>query len=132
MLRTFIQVMALGLTLIATYFLLKSSLALSTKDIAELSTTYFNSNPYVAKNLSQQQADTRIGFANILLSFIAQTINLLLEKRWKDFGVNRIGVIIAIFALILTFFISWHWSKYLSDTTQKDVENILIQDSKKP
>jgi uncharacterized membrane protein YccF (DUF307 family) len=70
MVRTFIQTIALILTLISAYFLLRCSLGLSAIDIAELSSTKWGYNTDVVKNLSQQQADAKIGFIIMLLSFI--------------------------------------------------------------
>jgi hypothetical protein len=127
MLRTFIQVVALTLTLSASVFLVKSSFVLSAKQIAGLSGTYWDYNLELAKNLSQQQADTRVGVLLLLSDFIFQMINLLWPMRICDFAVNRKGVIIAIIFSIIIIFIFLCLNKLLAARVTKNVENILTQ-----
>jgi len=132
MLRSFIQVVALTLTLFASVFLVKSSFALSAKQIADLSGTYFDYNLQLAKNLSQQQSDTRVGVILLLLAFTLQMINLLLPMRVCDFAaVNREGVIIAIIFSIIVLWVSLWLNKILTKITSKNVENILSQERNK-
>jgi len=60
MLRSFIQVTALLLTLESAIFLARGNLGLSAKVIAQLARTKFTYNFEIAKNLSTQRADTWI------------------------------------------------------------------------
>jgi len=125
MLRTFIQVTALSTVLLSSIFLIKGMIALSMQDIAELSTTEWDHNLDVAKNLTRQHSDTIVGFVLLLLSFILQSINLLWPISWVDFAVNKKGVIVALIVSILVFFVAKGVSNFLFKNSYKQVENIL-------
>lgn len=125
MVRTFIQVTALLIALVAAYFLAKGSISLSARDIAELSKTKWNYNSEVAKNLSKQQADARVGGILVFSSFILQMINLLWPMRIKDFAVDQRGVVLAICVSILFFIIASAASNKICDNTQKEISKII-------
>ncbi len=96
MLRTFIQFSAILLTVISSYFLLKSNLGLSPMQIAELSTVGAGVSPWVAKSLAAQAVETRIGFLFLLLAFAFQMDNALWPLRWKDLSVSKLGILAAL------------------------------------
>lgn len=117
MLRTFIQIMGLGMALLSSFFLIRGSISLTAKNIADLSGTYWNFNEALAKSLASQKADTLVGFILLLGSIIFQMVNLIWPMRWDDFAVSKKGIVIAsiiIFALlIVSFLISNVYSKNL-------------------
>lgn len=120
MLRTFIQLTALCLTLISAFFLIRAPFFLSTKDIVSLSsTTYDGFNVDVLRNLAKQQANTRVGFCILLLSFIFQTVNLLWPIIYLD--INRNGVIISIIVSILFLILGLYVVKILKNKTLKEL-----------
>lgn len=125
MLRTFIQVTALSVVLLSSFFLIKGILTSSIQDITELATPKWNYNLDVAKNLTRQRSDTIVGFVLLLLSFILQSINLLWPISWVDFAVNKKGVIVALVVSILVFFVAKGTSNFLFKNSYKQVENIL-------
>jgi len=125
MVRTFLQVLALTFVLMSSFFLIRGTLALSKKDLAELSSTKFGYNLDVAKNLCRQRSDTTTGFTLLLFSFLLQLSNMLWEMRIKDFNVNKTGIIIAIIVSILIFFIANAVSNNLYSTSYRQVENML-------
>lgn len=104
--RTFIQTSALILTLEASYFLLRSNLALETEKIFRLASPGFGFTPAVAEALAVQSADTTIGLGLLLLGFALQMANLLWPMRYKDFGVDRKGVILSVAGGVLVFIVS--------------------------
>ena len=129
MIRTFIQITALILTIESAYFLLQGNLGLSPKDIAEVASTKLDSNPEVVKSLSKQKGDSWIGFALLLSAFLLQLINALWEMRWKDFSINKYGIILSII-MGLIIFIGCHFvSKHITEKTHTEVENILSKSS---
>jgi len=128
MVRSFMQVTALTLTLFASIFLVKSSLILSVKDIANLSSTYFNYNKHLMKSLSEQQSDTRIGSILLFLAFLLQMINLMVPERMSDSGINRIGIIIAIVFSIIVLLVSLWASKFFTGKTVNATQNVLSKE----
>ncbi|NQT00690.1 MAG: hypothetical protein HQ580_01560 [Planctomycetes bacterium] len=128
MLRTFIQVQALLLVLISSYFLIKGMLSISAKDLAELSKTKWGYNKAVTKNFTTQRADTIVGFVLLLLSFLFQTINLLWPMRYVDFGVSTIGFIIAIITSAIILLTAIKSSSFLQRVFYKNVLKILNKD----
>lgn len=131
MLRTFIQVSAILLTLIASVLLVKGALVLTPTDILGLSSSTWDYNRGLAKNFSKQQADTKIGFMLLLLSFSVQMVNLLWPMRIDDFGVNKIGAAIAILVVSLIFFTCLHVSKNIAMKTQQAVADSFNQGRQK-
>jgi hypothetical protein len=131
MLRTFIQVSALLLTLFAGILLVRGSFVLSQSDIAGLSSTHWDYNPSMVKNLSRHQYDTRIGLMLLVISGLFQMANLLWPMRFCDFAVNKMGVIIAIITSAIIFSLAVRMSTVLSKNLQKGVINTLEQSVKK-
>ena len=74
-LRTFIQITGLILTLEAAVFLAKGNLGLFAETIAGLSSTKYNYNSDVINSLAQQRADAWIGVILLLLAFSLQMWN---------------------------------------------------------
>lgn len=128
MLRTFIQVQAILLVLISSYFLIKGMLSISAKDLAELSKTKWGYNKAVTKNLTIQRADTIVGFVLLLLSFLLQTVNLLWPMRYRDFGVSTIGFIVAVITSAIILLTAIKYSGFLQRVYYKDVMKILNKD----
>ena len=130
MLRSFIQMSALILTLGASIFLLKSNLGMTPDNIANLSSTRFDFSQPIAETFTKQAADTRVGSILLLIAFILQMINALWPMRWKDFGIDWHGVLIAIgFTIVLLTFSHWY-SKYLAEQSYKNTLDILQNERK--
>jgi len=131
MLRTFIQVFALLITFYAGGLLVRGSFALSSNDIAGLSSTCWGHNPSMIKSLSQQQCDTKVGITLLVFSAILQMANLLWPMRFCDFAVNKIGAILAVSTSIVVFILAIWISNVLSNGVQKEVTKILEQSAEK-
>lgn len=130
MIRSFIQMTALTLTLEASIFLLKANLGLIPKTIAKIITPHYGFSKPVAKSLSKQTADTRLGVILLLLAFVLQLVNTLWPMRIKDFNVNWYGIFIAI-GLCIIIFIMAHWySKRLSEKIYKSTLEIVEKENK--
>ena len=125
MLRTFIQIMALTLTLLSAYFLIESALNMSVKDMTKLSGSSFGYSLSALESYTKQKANTVTGFALLMASFTLALINLLWPMRFDDFIVNKKGVIIALVLSIIIFFISNYTSKKLSNKWFEQGKEIL-------
>jgi len=131
MLRTFIQITTLTLTLLSAYFLIAGILDMSLKNMTELSSTYFNHNLSALESYTKQKANTIVGFVFLLLSFILALINLLWPMRYSDFTVNYRGIMAALVLTIILFFISNYASKYFSNKWFEEGKVILTTDTDK-
>ena len=129
MLRSFVQVSAIILTLEASWFLLQGNLGLSINSIAEISSTKLHYNADVLKALSKQRADSWIGFALLLLAFLLQLFNGLWEMRWQDFSVNKQGVVLSIIACAVILIACFFISKAMASNTEAKVTQILQKDT---
>jgi vacuolar-type H+-ATPase subunit I/STV1 len=117
--------MALLLTVMSAFFLIKSVIELAPKDMAELSRTNWDYSLSTARNFAKQKADTVVGFALLMLGLVLSLVNLLWPMRWCDFKVNYVGIIVAIFVSIIIFLASYKASSVLQKHYYKQVENIL-------
>jgi hypothetical protein len=124
-LRTFIKVTALLLVFISSFFLIKGVVALSSKDIAELSQVRFDYHSGIVKNLTRQKSDTVVGFSLLLLSLVLQLLHLLLPYGIDDLGINRKGVILALVASILILIVAYKLACCLQQKWYAQAENIL-------
>jgi len=122
MVRTFIQSTVLLLTLISSFFLIKGTFNSSTEDIAKLASTGWGYNLSIARNLAEQQADTKVGFWLLLLSFFLQTINSLWPMRYQDFGIDKKGVLLACAICMIVFVISSRISSSISNRNFSEVK----------
>ena len=113
MLRTFIQVFALLLALLASGFWIRSAIILRDNDVATLSQTMWNYNLEVAKNLCHQRADALIAVILLLSSAICQVVNLLWPMRFCDFAVDIRGVFLAFVVFIAVWIVAWLASERL-------------------
>jgi len=127
MLRTFIQVTAVALTLVASFFLLRGNLVLSVKNIAEISETMWGYSKPVVTSLSRQQADTKVGFCFLLLAFALQVGNLLWPMRISDFEVSRVGVITAVLFSVSLLLAGVFISRTFGHAIEKQALDVLDQ-----
>ena len=105
MLRTFLQISAIILTLEAAWFLLRGDVGISVAQIAQLASTKWDYNSDVVVSLSKQKANSWVGLLVLLLAFVIQLSNSLWPMRWADFSVDRNGVWCSvIFGAIVLFF----------------------------
>jgi len=125
MIRTFIQISALTVILLSSFFLIRGTMSLSLEDLSEISKPKWGYHTGVAKNLVRQRVDTRVGFILLLLSFFLQTGNMLWPMRICDFAVNRKGVFVAIVVSILLFFSANFMSNVLYRNWYSRVEKML-------
>lgn len=126
MLRTFIQVIALLLTITSAVFLIRSVAGMSVKDMAELSkTAYGGYTLRITENLARQKSDTVVGFSLLILSFLFALINLLWPMRFCDFVVDRKGVLIAIVVSIIISLVAYKISNSLHRKWCNQAKDIL-------
>lgn len=125
MIRSFVQMTALILTLGASIFLLKSNFGLTPETIAKISSTYWDHNKPVAKSFAQQSADTRVGIVLLLTAFALQLINALWPMRWKDFGISWHGIFVSIGVCAIILTISCWYSKKIAEKINKDTVQIF-------
>ena len=127
MIRTFIQVTSLVLTLEAAFFLAKGNLGLSVKAIAELASSRWDYHPVLIDSLSQQHADTWAGVALLLVGFTLQMVNALWPMRWGDLAVHRGAAIFALVFSLVVGFGAFYATKEVAQNTAEDVRMILDQ-----
>ncbi|MBI3364113.1 MAG: hypothetical protein HY033_04320 [Ignavibacteriae bacterium] len=125
MLSTCIQVSAIVLTLGSAIFLIRGSLTLTPTTIARLSSTYFDANPEIPRNLCDQKADTIAGFSFPLFAFLLQLSNSLWPMRFKDFDVHITGVLLGIIIPAVLIFAGFIISNALGNSLFQDVQKIL-------
>lgn len=125
MFRSFIQCAAFLHAVISAFFLIRAGISLSVKHMVELSRTKWDYSLLVLKSLTQQRADTIVGFSLLLISTVFQSLHWLLPFGYDDLGINRKGVIIAFVGTILTWILAYRQSRYLQQKWFKQAENIL-------
>ena len=125
MLRTFIQITSLLLTLESAIFLAKGYLGLSIETITELARTRWNYSSPVVTSLAEQRGDTWVGVVLLLLAVGLQMVNALWPISWDDFSINRRGVVYALVVSALVGFASHCVSRELARRTEVRVKQIL-------
>lgn len=128
MIRTFIQIASLVLTLEAALFLAKAGLGLSAAAIVELASTKWDFNADLVASLSQQQADTWVGVVLLLIAFALQMTNAMWPLRYADFAVHRGAATYAIILCLTIGFGAFYVSKELALQTAADVRATLDQE----
>jgi len=122
MVRTFIQIMALWLVLLSSFFLIRGVISLSVEDIIKLSQMpYGGTHKRMVQNLTRQKYDTIVGFVLLLASFLLSLINLLWPMRYCDLVVNRRGVMIAIAMGVVIFICAYKISDFLHHISYEKV-----------
>ena len=129
MFRTFIQILALGLTAGSSFFLIRSVITMSAKDIAELAATKYGFSYQIADNLTQQRSDTIVGFTLLLMSLFVALVNFLWPMRIDDFGIDYRGVVTGIMVSIGMFVAGSKVSDYWHRSSYKQVADILKERS---
>lgn len=125
MIRTLIQITAVALVLISSFFLIKAGLLISIEEIAELANRDWNYSLVEAKNLIQQKSDTQVGFVLLLLSFFLSSINLVWPMKICDFRISKVGVIMAILVSVIIFFLAMKCADLLHDNLYNQYQEIL-------
>jgi hypothetical protein len=125
MLRTFIQITSLLLTLESAIFLAKGNLGLSIETITELARTRWDYSVPVVRSLAEQRGDTWVGVVLLLLAVGLQMVNALWPISWNDFSINRCGVVYALVVSALVGFASHCVSGELARRTEIRVKQIL-------
>src|SRR6266571_321468 len=125
MLRTFLQVMGITLTLLASIFLLQGNLGLTPDIIADLASTHWGHNMQVVSSLSSQVSSTKVGLGLILSAFLAQLANTLWPMRIKDFGVSKSGVILALGVSVLSFVLCTCLHRHMSAQIERRTASLL-------
>ena len=115
--KTFYDYTALFLTLGASCFLIKPNLGLSPETIASISKTCFGYNLSVAKSLTDQNVDTRVGLFILIFSVLIQGYGLFGDIKLEDtiFHLNHFFMSLAFSTVVLfiAYFISRKWKKTL-------------------
>lgn len=123
--RTAMKVIAVFLTLLASYYLIQGTLSLSDKDIYYITSAPFGGeNPEFAISLMQQKLHTAIGFFLLLLAFLLQIIDLLIPIRIGDFTISPEGVVIGIIISIFIFLTCADINVEISEEFPKKVRQI--------
>lgn len=127
--NTFFQISAIFLVIISTYFLALGSLALSPRDILEISATRFGYSPYVVASLSEQQANARVGIVIMVLSLVFQMVTLFLQTKKSatkfegQMFANKKGIIAAIiFAVVVSWF-----GFFISNTLDSSTKQAIVE-----
>jgi len=92
--------MSLVTVLLSSIFLVKGVITMSPKEILNLSGSFWDSNPYAVKSWCDQKADTVVGTALLILSFIFQILALVIDRL-----MNYKAIAILIIASAICFFI---------------------------
>jgi hypothetical protein len=125
MIRTFIQITSLVLTLEAAIFLAKGNLGLSAQAIAEISSTKWDYNSDLITSLAQQRADTWVGVVLLLGAFFLQMGNALWPMRWADFDVHKGAAVYAVAFSVMLGFGAFFLAREVAHSTSSDVKKIL-------
>ncbi len=104
---------------------MQGNLGLTIEDIAEVSKSKYGYNSDVVKSLSQQQADSWIGFSLLLLAFSLQLANSLWEMRWKDFAFSKIGMALSFVAGVIVFIVCYILSQKIGNSINGQVMEFL-------
>lgn len=125
MVRTFLQIASLVLTLVAAFFLARGSIGLSPHLMAELATTKWGGNLQVIDNLAGQQADTRVGFVLLLVAFGLQMVNALWPMRYDDFNIQRGAAAYAVVFCLVVAFGAHFLSKQIAQSAAAKAKGII-------
>jgi hypothetical protein len=117
MIRTFIQVTSLLVTLESAVFLARGGLALRPATIADLATTRYGYSGSLIESFSAQRSDTFVGVVLLLVGFVLQSANLLWPMRWDDFAVHRGAAIYAFVLAVVIGFGAYHASNEIAAYT---------------
>ena len=123
MIRTFIQVAAIGLTLEAALFLARGNLGLTPGVIAELAGTKYGHNRQVIQSLAQQAADTWVGVTLLLIGIVFQAWHTVWPMSFNAFAVNRWGVALALSFCLMTGIGGYYVSRALTDAGVQKAES---------
>lgn len=96
-----------------------------TKDIAQISSTFYGYNLNLVKNMTGSRADTIVGFSILLISFLFQMINSLWPMRVSDFEVNKTGVVLGIMISFLIVLVSYKTAGVIQSSNEKQVIRLL-------
>ena len=89
-------IFGLGFDILGAFFLAKSFLTKSIKDITKESATCFASNPSLCDSLIKQKWDVVFGFGFIGLGFLFQLIYYLVE-----IPISKVALLVLLFVLVL-------------------------------
>lgn len=127
MIRTFIQVTSLVLTLEAAFFLAKGNLGLSVETIHELSKGKWDLHSQLASTLAQQRADTWVGFVFLFLAFVLQMCNAFWPMGFSDFGVHKGAAVYALILCVVVGFGAFFLTQKVADHTVCKVRKLHEQ-----
>lgn len=114
-----LDIIAAVLSFAGAFFLLKANLATSDREIKLLSSTFFDSNAFVAAYHKRQVIDTRIGFGLLGLGFSCQVVDSFIV----GFTVLWLGIGMAM--LLLALVAGWILSDRLTSSYNAKVEEVL-------
>ena len=115
--KTFLNIFILGLTLLSTYFFVRSVLLLTILDVSHLSLACEGYSDTLLYNLSSQKADYMVAIIMLIFSFVLQVINNLLPGVLL--AVNKKAVLCALIITLACFFLA----ESLSTLIKKDFYN---------
>jgi hypothetical protein len=125
MVRTFLQVTSLLLTIEAAVFLARSGLALSPEAIAELAATKVTYNPNLLASFSSQRADTFVGVVLLFIGFLLQMANALWSMRIDEFSVHKGAAGYALVFSLVVAFGAFYASREIAGYTQDAAKRVL-------
>jgi len=127
-LLTFIKVLIFCLTFLSGWFLVKSTLSLSPNDILQsLKIDYFSIEKGGA-NLAQTNADAKVGFYLLLISFLLQIMQFFIPATRNNEKISRLGISVALIATIVIGIISFKLDSFISLRIIEQIKTIYAQE----
>jgi len=127
MLRTIFDVSAVTMTLVAAFFLARSSFTLSAAEIIEILDSHMTSSSSVISSLSKQQADARVGVFLLVLAFSLQFRNLLTPVSFDEIDHDPVvAIITTLVVLAIIIPSSFYTSHVISKRRREKVLRILF------
>jgi hypothetical protein len=125
---TLLNVLAIIVTLESAWFLGRGAFLVQPETLAELSRPKWGYNLDVARNLTTQVAEVRVGTALLLIAAALQMVALLVPAGYAPFGLRRVAVVVAIVAALLLG-VSTVLANRMAATQYAAVEQLLRRDA---
>ena len=121
MCKVYIQFCSILATLISSLFLLKGSIGLSPKAIAELSSMKYRYNSDLVHTFSHQSVDTKIGVSLLILSFLLQLLQSFYPVSDSSQLKNLKIILYALFSAIIVYISAYIFADHMANNLAKEV-----------
>src|SRR3989344_973886 len=116
------QLLALLITALSSFFLIRSVIKLSPVDVAKMSGAHLDANPKLGESFAIQKADTVVGFILLVVSVLFQIYIISQPLRWADTaGLNLAQIIVTLFIFFLLFSVSESARRFLIKRYKKEL-----------